>query len=203
MSEKTTQQTLFDRPLTKRERLFVDTYLQTWNASEAARLVGYKGRADVSGARVLAKPWVHALVEQRIKEAAMGADEVLKRLAEQARLNAAAFYTLVARPVLRRGQPVLDVDGNPVTQMEPVINWEMVKRYGYLVKAIERDRNGNLVIRFHDAQNALIHIGKHLKLFSDQVDLNLVNAVKAYIGISPDDWDAEQTPALAPAVEDE
>lgn len=198
---KPEQPPLVDRPLTPREKLFVETYLRTWSGSEAARAVGFKSRPDVAGTRVLSRPQVRAQIAERIKEEAMEAGEALKRLAEQARLNPADFYTFETRPVMDvKGDPVLDDDGNIVTKTEAVINWDAVRERGYLVKGLEYDRRGNLLIRFHDAQNALIHIGKHLKLFSDQVDLNLVNAVKAYIGISPDDWDE---PPQAPAVEDE
>lgn len=37
----------------QRHRIFIQEYCQTFNASEAARRAGYKGRSDVIGARLL------------------------------------------------------------------------------------------------------------------------------------------------------
>lgn len=173
--------------LNRREQVFVDCYLKTWKASEAARLAGYKGRADVAGARVMAKPKIRAMIEERISESAMGANEALKRLAEQARLNAADFFFFEMQDVIDPATG--DLIQRPVMT---AINWQAVIERGHLVKGVKYDRRGNVILEFHDAQTALLHIGKNLKLFSDQIDLNMMNAVKAYIGISPDDWDALQ-----------
>jgi hypothetical protein len=98
------------------------------------------------------------------------------------------------KPVLDdAGNQVNGPDGQPLQRQEYTgINWQMVIERGYLIKGIEYDRRGNVIIKFHDSQNALIHIGKHLKLFSEQIDLNMLSALKAYVGISPDDWDAQQ-----------
>lgn len=162
--ESTTKQ----RQLTAKQRRFVEYYVLLWNGLEAARRAGY---STVHGntSRLMQSPAIKAAIEQKIKELDLGSDEVLARLAQQARLNISDFY----------------ID----TPNGPMIDWVAVRAKGYLVKGIEYDRRGNPVLKFHDSQNALIHIGKHLKLFSDQLDVNILSMVKGYADVSPDDWD--------------
>jgi hypothetical protein len=48
-------------------------------------------------------------------------------------------------------------------------------------------------LELYDAQAALVHIGRHHKLFTDKSELTGKDGaplvVKGYIGFSPDDWD--------------
>jgi hypothetical protein len=183
-----------ERKPTKKERRFIDVYLETWNGTEAARQAGYSSPRKLAY-QVINRPHVQAAINAQLKESAMQADEALKRLADQARLNVADFYIFEM-------VDTLDDDGNPVidpvtgeVKQHPVnkgINWQAVIEKGHLVKGIDYDRRGNVVLKLHDSQNALIHIGKHLKLFVDTIDLNFLNALKAYIGVSPDDWDEDE-----------
>lgn len=72
--------------LTTRQRAFVEAYLACgFNASEAARRAGYNGKSNVVGPRLLANVSIAAVVRQELAARAMPADEVLARLAEQAR----------------------------------------------------------------------------------------------------------------------
>ena len=69
-----------DRPLTTKQRLFVEAYLANPNATEAARAARYKGNdktlAQV-GAENLRKPYLSALIEARVETAIITADEIL------------------------------------------------------------------------------------------------------------------------------
>ena len=57
------------KSLTVRQRRFVDAYIETGNAAEAARRAGYKSRnADVMGRENLRKPTVRKVLEARLKE---------------------------------------------------------------------------------------------------------------------------------------
>jgi len=38
----------------------------------------------------------------------------------------------------------------------------------HLVKGIKYDRKGRTMVEFYDAQQALVHMGKHYKLFTEQ-----------------------------------
>jgi len=71
---------------TKKQTLFVENYLKSFNATEAAKLAGYSERsAHAIGYELLRKPDISAIVKQRLENAAMSADECLARIAELAR----------------------------------------------------------------------------------------------------------------------
>lgn len=67
--------------LTTKQRLFVEAYLTTGNATESARRAGYKGN-DVTlgavGAENLKKPQIASRLKERVEEAIITADEVLR-----------------------------------------------------------------------------------------------------------------------------
>lgn len=135
---------------TLRRRKFVEEYLRCWNGAEAARRAGYSSkRCTVTASNLLACEEIKAAIEQRIAETAMSADEVLARLAEQARAVQMQY---------------LEADGT--VDLETLL----ADGYGHLVKGTHWDRNGNLTITFHDAQSALGLLGKHLRLFAEQVE---------------------------------
>jgi phage terminase small subunit len=176
------------RPLTRRQRLFVEEYLTCWNASEAARRAGYTGEASVIGARLLVNVSVLALVDQRMQEKTMQVNEVLERLSEQARVNIGDFVTISERPVIYKRKrksedeelDEIESDEDPGPEYEPdndgpkvkVVNidWDELKRRGHLVKKITPTRYG-YAIELHDAQAALVHIGSHHQLFTKKIDL--------------------------------
>lgn len=132
--------------LTRRQRMFVENYLSCWNVTWAARDAGYR-HPGVQGQRMLRHPAIKALVAERMKEKAMGADEVLARLAQQARASMADFW-----------RPSGGVDH------------QAIQNNGHLIKAITNTSQG-LRVELYDAQAALVWLGKAFRLFSDGVDI--------------------------------
>jgi phage terminase small subunit len=66
--------------------LFVEHYLQSYNATQAAIAAGYSERSAYStGWETLRKPEVAEAIRQRLQATAMSADEVLMRISDQAR----------------------------------------------------------------------------------------------------------------------
>ena len=58
-----------ERKLTERQKRFVDFYIKTGNASEAARSAGYSDKnADVDGNKLLVNPSISREIEKRLKE---------------------------------------------------------------------------------------------------------------------------------------
>lgn len=140
--------------LTHRQRAFVENYLMCWNASEALRRAGYKGKnADVIAAQNLVKPSIRSAIEARLAEMSMGANEVLMRLGEHARNDGAEYVT-----VGENKKPALDI--------------ERMIRDGKqrLIKGITYSRSGDVIVELYDAQSALVHLGRHHKLFTDKVE---------------------------------
>lgn len=75
--------------LSPRRRAFVDAYLETGNASEAARRAGYRRRPGAQGPRLVANGAIQAALEERARPTEdrriAGAQEVLEQLTTIAR----------------------------------------------------------------------------------------------------------------------
>lgn len=143
--------------------LFVEEYIagRLQNAKQAAIRAGYAPRsAHVAASRLLDNPEVQAAIKARIAEVCMGADEVLIRLAEQARAEYAAYLRADGTVDLAR----MLADGK-----------------GHLVKGTKWDRNGrHLTVEFYDAHAALVDIGKSHGLFVDKMALTDPTGTKEY-----------------------
>lgn len=140
--------------LTHKQRLFIAEYVQSWNAADAARRAGYSQKwAKEMGAENLSKPHIQAEIDRFFREKTMKADEVLGRLAEQARGS--------IEPFLKAGE-----------KGALTLDLEAAKKAGklHLIKKLRQTADG-LMVELHDAQAALVHIGRHQKLFSDSVEL--------------------------------
>jgi len=149
--------------LTTKQRLFVDAYLETYNATESARRASYKGNDNTLaavGKQNLSKPQIAKLIQQRMTESAMSADEALKRLAEQARVS-------IADAVQEDKIVLTTKKGEHIEIPSFGLNWEWIKGHGHLVKSITATRSGPK-IELHDAQAALQLIGKAHGLFTEK-----------------------------------
>lgn len=83
------------KPLTNKQKLFIDYYLQCWNAAEAARRAGYSERSAYSqGWENLRKPEIQSAISARLDEAHMSADEALAILASHARGDIGEFLDI-------------------------------------------------------------------------------------------------------------
>jgi len=167
------------KKLTNKQLLFVAHYLVCWNATKAAILAGYSANTAYSiGWENLRKPEIAALVKQKMTEQVMSSDEVLARLSQMASGNLIDILS--------------DDDEFDLTVARE-------KNMTHLVKKIKRrqftDKDGNTTreteIELHDAQAALVHLGKHYKLFANVVQVEtwrdkLVDGLRKGI-IKPDD----------------
>lgn len=141
--------------LTNKQRVFVEAYLATWNATEAARQAGY-AYPNVEGARLLVNPSIAETIKQRIAEKTMAADEVLVRLTEHARNSMQDF---------------LDPDRGELDLASARDGGKL-----HLVKKLTRTdtKYGKQVaIELYDAQAALALLGKHHGLFKEVIDVQI------------------------------
>lgn len=118
---------------TKR-RAWLEHYFTCWNATEAARLAGYK-YPNKQGPALKAK--LKAEIDARLDEMAMPANEVLARLGKIAQANIADFITETG-----------------------AIDWQAVKENGQLVKRVVHQKGQRATIELHDALATLIHLDK-------------------------------------------
>lgn len=143
--------------LTLKQRKFVEAYLgrANGNATEAARLAGYACPGSV-GHENLSKPEIQHVIQRRLKENVMSADEVLARLADDARCSMAYFISI------KGGQVSLDLEKAERMGKMHLITELAPTRYGWKIK-------------LRDGQAALIQLGRYYGLFKDrqQVELSL------------------------------
>lgn len=157
--------------LTEKQRVFVEAYLANgFNASAAARKAGYSERtAHAIGWENLRKPEIAVLVQQGLSERAMPADEVLARIAEQARGTMDDFLDDDGRIDLKQGR-----DRGKL----------------HLVKTRSVTKEGER-IELYSSQAALEILAKHHALLIEKVESDLTITTKGYTvkEASPDAWD--------------
>lgn len=74
------------RKLTNKQRIFIDEYLRSFNATRAAKAAGYSEATAYSiGQRLLKNVEIKAEVDERLTASHMSADEALKLMADIAR----------------------------------------------------------------------------------------------------------------------
>lgn len=197
-------------PLTVKQQVFVDNYLTTYNATEAAVRAGYSEKTAYSqGARLLKNVEISTAIDERLSESAMRADEVLRRLAEQARSEHARY--IVTKPRLDMIQmalekkadlipAVIDEHGDiDIAQMAldgvlelyapyiinaTYVDLDAMRRDDmmHLVKGVKNTKEG-LQVEFYDAQSALQLIGKHHALFTDKQEIDIDQTVNVVMDI--------------------
>lgn len=145
--------------LTDKQAAFVEQYLQTFNATEAARRAGYSvDSARAIGWENLTKPYIREVIDTRLAEMGMGANEVLARLAEHARGSLDDF---------------LDKDGelNLVAARESG-KMHLVREWKRTTTTTTSDKSQTVAqhteIKLHDPQAALVQLGRYHKLFVDR-----------------------------------
>lgn len=134
--------------ITAKRRVFIEEYLQTWNASEAARRAEY-AHPGSEGHRLLKNAEIQEAIHERLADKAMSSDEVLVRLAEHARASMGDFVTL-------------GLDG------EPLLDFEKAEDKLHLIKKLWKDKKGDWRIELYDAQAALLNIGRGHAMFVDK-----------------------------------
>lgn len=161
--------------LTGKQRAFIDHYFACgMNATEAARLAGYKGDDNalaVIGFRNLRNTKIKGHMEAIFGEIAMGRNEVIGRLTDHARASMGDFISF-------------DAQGNPYTDLTKA------KHRLHLIKELKVDEDERRVgpmtlitrkiaIKLYSAQDALEKLGKHHKLFTEKVEFDLPPELQA------------------------
>lgn len=160
--------------LSAKQQAFVNEYLTDFNATRAAERAGYMGDENTlaaTGSRLLRNDKISEAVKTRLSEKAMVADEVLMRLADHARGNLNDFVQF-------------DDNGNPRFDLQAAATMgklHLAKKlktktrswsepyFDNTTDEIEQREVTETTIEFelYDAQAALVHIGKHHRLFAD------------------------------------
>jgi phage terminase small subunit len=150
--------------LSKKYRDFIDVYMETGNASEAARRSGYNGkRPDQAGYEYLRKSEIIAEIEARAA-LIMPRHEVIQRLAARARSSIADVLRLPFIGPMPAGQPPQAID-------DWAIDLISAQQTGavHQIKKIKAGKWGP-EIEMYDPLPAQELLGKYHKLFVDKVE---------------------------------
>lgn len=162
--------------LSVKQGAFVEAYLTHFNATQAAKEAGYRAKDDHSFASIgyenLRKLEIKEAIKARLNESAMTADEVLMRLAEQARGNLGDVFRIVDYPVTREEIDEETGESKTVTvgyKRQAVLDMVYAIENGrsHLIKSYSETQHGERV-EMYDAQAALVQIGRAHGLFVDK-----------------------------------
>jgi hypothetical protein len=152
----------------------VEEYLRGWSGAAAARKAGYSKKAPYQAAyQVLRNSEVRAAIEARLGEMAMSANEVLARLSDQARGTLSPFLR-----VTDDGHIEFDFKSP-----EAAANMYLIKKIHTKRKRLVALGSGTkdkpadewdhewVEVELHDAQAALVQLGRYHKLFTEKLEI--------------------------------
>lgn len=146
-----------NKKLTDKERAWAYAYLETFNKTEAARIAKYAGN-EASFRRIgyenSTKVHIREFIEAELAARALSANEVLARLSAHATADLSPYMTSNYF-----GKITLDLEAVKTAGL------------GHLIKKVTNTKDGSSV-EFHDAQAALVHLGRYHKLFTDKVQVD-------------------------------
>ena len=154
--------------LTRKQQVFIDEYLKTFNAAESARRAGYSEATAYSiGHNLLKKVEVREAIQARLDEVHMSADEALKLTADIARGDVAQLMEV--------GSIGFNLDMSKAKELglTRLIKKVKQKTVTHLAKS-ESDEDREVVeleVELYDAQAALRDILKVHGKFTDRVDV--------------------------------
>lgn len=157
---------------THKQRIFLEEYLQCWNASEAARRAGYSLKTcGAIGHKLLKKVEIADEIRRRVTDATTSTNEGLILLSTHAHANIGEFFkvherwTEAPRPTdeILEEKLVQDEKGQPLRVYLVrclVLDLEKLTdpRFGALVKKFGDSPRAGLSIELHDAQAAIVKL---------------------------------------------
>jgi phage terminase small subunit len=167
--------------MTNKQKVFIEEYLKTFNATDAARRAGYSARtARQIGRENLTKPYILEAVQARIAEIQLDTDEALTILAAIARGDVGEFIQIGSD-----GAFTFDLESAKDRGLTRLIK-EIEQRTVTTKAGGAEQKTVTTKLKLHDPQAA---IEKVLRVKGKIKDPAGVNIQKAYVSISPDDWD--------------
>jgi phage terminase small subunit len=171
------------KPLKHKQQVFIDEYLLSFNATDAAKRAGYSEKtAHAMGWENLRKPEIKAQIDARLSEVHMSADEAIKRLSDMARGDIGQFMD-------RLGS--LDIQAARDAGITPLIK-KIKQRTVTKIGKTDTDQDTethDLEIELYSAQDALDKILKVHGRYTEHVDMTSNGeTINPYLLISDDEF---------------
>ena len=169
------------RELTPKQKMFVAEYLVDLNATQAAIRAGYSPkRAMEIGYQLLHKTTMQAALkvamDNRAARTGITADRVLK---EYAKIGFADIKDFLSFGTVKT-EVDWDADANkPIFGYKQVVEAKPSDEVdGTLINEVSINRDGTFKFKLHDKKGALDMIGKHLGMFTENLNVTGELAVK-------------------------
>jgi phage terminase small subunit len=155
--------------LTPKQLIFKAEYLVSFNAAKAAIAAGYSAKAaKEQGARLLTNAHISSAIEEelnkRLERLEISADKVLQQIARL------AFYDI---------RKLYNADGTlkPITELDDltqvaICGIEVERLYEHFGKGQAKSTGTLTKIKLADRGINLERLGRHLKLFTDKIELS-------------------------------
>lgn len=156
-----------NKPLTNKQRVFVEEYLRDFNATQAAIRTGYSPRtANEQGSRLLSYVSIKEAIAERIAQRRMSADEVLDKLSDIARGDMGDFLDV--------GSMGFSIDLNKAKEAGKLHLLKKVKMRTTTTLSKEgvETETHDIDIELYDKVSVLEKMGRHHKLFTDKTELS-------------------------------
>ena len=143
------------RGLTDKQKLFIAHYVDCLNATEAALRAGYEGDRQtlaVIGYQNLRKLQIKRAIDKKLNDVAMGANEILVRLTDEARGDLTQFIGLTE------------------VQLKEHPQSHLIKKYKRTETTGENFTTVHTEVELYDSQAAKVHLGRHRKLWTDKME---------------------------------
>lgn len=165
--------------LTAKQEMFVKEYLIDLNATQAAIRAGYSAKnADKIGSELLGKTRIHQEIQRAMDARAtrldITADKVLQEIASIAFddiSNYLDFRTEKVQVGVDEGQPIYEYKTIADIKDSRTIDTKNVSE-------VSIGKDGQFKFKLYCRDEALNSLGKHLKLFSENINLNAELSVK-------------------------
>lgn len=190
--------------LTAKQKIFVDEYLIDFNGTRAYKVAYANVKKDetaaAASARLLRNVKVQARIQERMKErqkrVEITQDRVIMELARIGFANVTDYANVVEETV-EEERPVFNDDGEVVdhitvvrnikrVDIEPTTDLDADRRAA--LSEIKETKQG-IEIKLHDKVKALELLGRHLGMFTDNVNLTGIVGVQIIDNIPDDDAD--------------
>lgn len=183
--------------LSAMQQLFVAHYCACHHVTEAAIKAGYSEKSAYSiGSENLKKPEIAAAIKAAMEQI-YPAPKVITRLAEHADGTIEDFFEITEEEVVLFEE--ITVFGKAVktkreTVRRPVARLDVKKGIeagkGHLIKKYSQSDRG-VMIEFHDAQTAVVQLGKYHGLFKDRIEHSGTITKEKAAAMTDEEFDAE------------
>ena len=175
------------------QQAFIAEYLVDHNAKRAAIRAGYSpATAETTGHKNLQKPQIASAIQEvmdeRSRRTGITSDHVLEEIASIANDDISNYLDFHAEKV-----QVGEEDGVPIYERRIIVEVKDSKTINTKnISEISIGKDGQFKFKLYNRDEALVNLGKHLKLFTDKTEITGPNGGKieldiALEGMSDDD----------------